>query len=225
MGSKLYGIGVGPGDPELLTLKALKTLEAVDVIAYIVTKNENSMAKDIVEGLVDFSTKEELLLESKMTKDKALRDEVHKRNAERIVEVLKKGKSVAFLTIGDITIYSTFRYISEFIEKNGFEVEWINGISSFSAAAARAKMSLTEIDESLHIYPASFPIECEGHSGTQVFMKSASHYEALREKLLKNKKRSYLVCENVTGKDESILPLEEKTSSSYFTLIISKETL
>lgn len=155
-----YGVGVGPGDPELLTLKALRTLKAASVIA--VPKSSDggsSRALSILKGVMDISGKEVMELLFPMTKDKALLGASRADAASRIACALNEGKDVAFITLGDPMLYSTFSYLVPLVrERSGAGVRVIPGITSFSAGAARLCLPLAESDERIIIIPAAHDI-------------------------------------------------------------------
>mgnify|MGYP000949113342 FL=1 len=109
---KFYGVSVGPGDPELLTLKAKKILEKCSIIAAPVTGSGNMLALTIVEGAVDLSQKSIILLNFLMTADEAKLAASHQKEAKKVMDQLEKGMDVAMLNLGDVSIYSTFAYIN-----------------------------------------------------------------------------------------------------------------
>ena len=147
---KFYGIGVGVGDPENITVKAVKKLRDVDVIVLPEAKGgEGSTAFEIVKEYVREDV-EQLFLEFPMIKDAEARKIFRKNNAETIIRELKKGKNVAFLTIGDPMTYSTFIYVLEYIPDN-IEVETVAGITSFNSIAARLNVPLMIGDEDLKV--------------------------------------------------------------------------
>ncbi len=154
---KVYGIGVGPGDPKLLTLKAQEILNEVDTI--FVPKageDEKSCARSIVEAAT-LSRKHFVELIFPMTKNKNKLNSYWLRAAERIAEELKKNKIAAFVTLGDPLIYSTYIYLLETLRKNfpNIESETIPGISAFNAAAASIGLPLVKGDEKLAILPVT----------------------------------------------------------------------
>ncbi len=153
---KFYGIGVGPGDPELLTIKAKKILEEIDVLLIPKSKMEKrSLAFSIVKNAVDKNWETvELLLP--MTKDQEELKRHWQKAAEQVLEVLKQGKDTAFITLGDPTIYSTFTYLMKYVQKlvPDIQVEIIPGISAINSISAWIKQPLAEGEESLIIVPA-----------------------------------------------------------------------
>ena len=108
----LYGVGVGPGDPELLTCKAVRIIAQADVIALPAETKENCVAYRIARGAVkEIDEKEFLFIPMPMTKDRAVLKESHDNGARAVEACLREGKQVAFLTLGDVTVYSTYLYI------------------------------------------------------------------------------------------------------------------
>lgn len=172
---KLYGIGVGPGDPELMTLKAVRLILECDVIAIPSSGGEANVAFDIAKGAVPQLPEKELLeLSMPMIRDKEKLKESHDQAARAVAEVLEQGKNVAFLTLGDPSIYSTYIYVHNRLVHQGYDTEIIPGIPSFCAVAAKLNEGLTEASEALHIIPASYAgiEDALQLKGTRVLMKS-----------------------------------------------------
>lgn len=143
---KLYGIGIGPGDPSLLTLKASRILEKVDTIFVPRSSlDSSSWARSIVEAVVD-QDKNFQELTFPMTTDKAILNKYWLSAAAKIAQEIKKGRQAAFVTIGDPFIYSTYMYLLKTMQKNfpEIEVETVPGISAFNAASARLNFGLVE---------------------------------------------------------------------------------
>ena len=170
----LYGVGVGPGDPELLTCKAVRIIRQADVIALPAETKENCVAYRIARGAVkEIDEKEFLFIPMPMTKDRAVLKESHDNGARAVEACLREGKQVAFLTLGDVTVYSTYLYIHRRVAADGFSAEIVNGIPSFCAAAARLGIGLAETKEELHIIPATYGAEeALKLPGTKVLMKA-----------------------------------------------------
>ena len=136
MKGTLYGIGVGPGDPELLTLKALRLIKEADVIALPGEEPKETVAYKIVEGAYkEISEKVLLPVHMPMTKDPELLEKYHDEGAVLIKKELDKGKNVAFLTLGDPTVYSTYIYVHKRIKEMGYPTEIVSGITSFCAVS------------------------------------------------------------------------------------------
>ena len=156
MKGKLYGIGVGPGDPEMVTLRAQRVLERSEVIAYPVRiKGEKSTALEIVSKIVDMSGKKLLEVVFSMDPDESVRMESRSKALDRICSVLDGSEDVAMVTLGDVTLYSTYMRIDEQVRARGYPTELVPGITSFSSGAAKAGKSLVLGDESLVIVPAA----------------------------------------------------------------------
>jgi precorrin-2/cobalt-factor-2 C20-methyltransferase len=149
----LYGVGVGPGDPELITLKAINILKKVDMVfAASSTKNTYSLAAQIISP---YLREEASLVHMKfpMTREKGVLKAAWEKNAREVVEILRDGKDVAFVTIGDTMTYSTFGYILKTIQQGypGINIKIIPGITSYQAAAAAAAVILAEGEESFTV--------------------------------------------------------------------------
>jgi precorrin-2/cobalt-factor-2 C20-methyltransferase len=148
----LYGIGVGPGDPELITLKALKVLQSVPhIFASCSTKNTYSLALSIVRCHLNGAGIEHLPFP--MTKDPEVLASAWEKNARRVLEVLATGSDAAFVTLGDPLTYSTFGYLLKTLKRLDPEVGIVTipGITSYSAAAALTQIPLTEGEESFYL--------------------------------------------------------------------------
>ncbi len=149
MKGKLFGIGIGPGEAELLTLKAVKALKTADVICVPKSKEQASTALHIVS---EFIQEDAIIehLEFPMSKDISVRLASRKKNADTIAKTLKEGKNVAFLTLGDPMLYSTYSYVMEHLI-NDFEVETIPGIYSFAAISNTINTPLVSGNENLSV--------------------------------------------------------------------------
>ena len=175
----LYGVGVGPGDPELLTIKALKVIKECDAIALPVSgtadKTQITAYQIVWEIYPEINKKRIMFLSMPMTKDKKALQQVHAEGAEQVCRKLDKGENVAFLTLGDVSIYSTFLYIQKLVEASGYETRVIV-----------LKTGLGEMGDSIHILPGSYDIS-EGMelSGTKILMKSGSKIGQVKEELKK----------------------------------------
>ncbi|GAA0180371.1 precorrin-2 C(20)-methyltransferase [Clostridium sediminicola] len=150
---KLFGIGVGPGDPDLLTIKAVKTLNEVDIIICPEKKEAaGSFAYDIAKKHI----KEDAILLHLTFPMIYNEDELKikwKENAEKIAEKIKKGKTLAFITLGDPTVYSTYMYLLPYLKELEVEVETIPGITSFCLLAGSMNLPIAEWEESFCIVP------------------------------------------------------------------------
>ncbi|MFI3238320.1 MAG: precorrin-2 C(20)-methyltransferase [Lachnospiraceae bacterium] len=226
MSGILYGVGVGPGDPELLTIKAVKTIEKCAVVAIPKTKEKSTLAFDIASGVCDMSAKEILELNFLMTRDKELLHKSHMDVANQIKNCLDAGQDVAMLNLGDVSVYSTFSYIMEMLEEEGYYVEMIPGITSFCAVAATLGTSLTTMHKPLHIFPAGQLEDILPLEGTKVVMKSGSAIGAVKEYLKQEASNQQIMAVSNCGlPNEVVCKTVEDISDdlSYFTTIIIKD--
>ena len=227
MNGKLWGVGIGPGDPELLTLKAARLIRECDVLAVPQTSGEKNVALDIVSGAVDIKEKNIVYLPFLMQKDPVKLRENHKKSAEELAGYLRQGKMVVFITLGDVSVFSTFSYLQTMIEEMGFETEICAGVPSFCAVAAKLKTSLTTMKHPLHIIPAVHADieELLKLDGTKVFMKAGSSLEELREAVKNQGGLSAQGAANCGMEDEKIIRdlLQDDGTGSYFTTVIVKD--
>jgi precorrin-2/cobalt-factor-2 C20-methyltransferase len=207
---KFIGIGVGPGDPELITIKAFKVLEKVPVIcAPKSSKNKPSLALSIVKPMLETTKKNYRIIEPlfPMFEDKMALQTHWKHAASLIADELSKGLDVAFITLGDPTIYSTFSYVSRLIGDKGFLVEIIPGVSSFTGCAARAGITLGKKDEIIVIVPKVDQRleQILEHADTAVIMKTSRHSELLEETIKKDPRdKKIFSVQNCGMKNEEI---------------------
>ena len=244
---KFYGIGVGPGDPELMTLKAVRTIRDCDVIVLPVSNREltepllleqNEMENRAagylesctayqiaVQTVSELKEKQILFLPMPMIKDKEKLRKIHARGAEVIEQLLEKGWNLAFLTLGDPTVYSTCMYIEQMIEQDGYQVETVSGIPSFCAAAARLNQPLGEQEEQIHILPGSYEAG-EGIQlpGTKILMKTGKKMGQIKE-FLQGSSQDICLVENCGMGDERIVRSVEEISedAGYYSLLIVKD--
>ncbi len=223
---KLFGVGVGPGDRELITLKALRILKEADIIAVPLMKSGERTAFNIIEEYV--ADKEIMDLYMPMSKNFEELQKNYEATADKIQQQLILGRNVAFITLGDPTVYSTYMQVNTLINARGYETELIPGITSFCAAAARLNMSLCERDEPLIVLPASYKEVREGLrlKGTKVLMKASRAIIEVRDIIKEENlmdKASMVECCGM--KNERIYKnLDElKEKSSYFSIIIVKD--
>lgn len=148
-----YGVGVGPGDPDLITLKAVHTLERCPVLAAPQTRSGEMLALDIVRGAVDLTGKTILPLTFTMSQDPTVLRASHEAAADAIQAHLDRGEDVAMPNLGDVSIYATWGYVMELLNRRGCEAVMIPGVPSFCAAAARLNATLVSWGSPLHIIP------------------------------------------------------------------------
>ena len=167
-------------------------------------------------------------LEMPMIKDKTKLDEMHDRAVKEIEKYLDEGKTVSFLTLGDVTVYSTYMYVHKRVVRDGYDAAIINGITSFTAAAARLNTDLVERAEPLHVIPATFKVdglaELLSMPGTKVLMKSGKEIEKVRDTIIASGQKAMMV-ENCGMENEKIYfdAKDIPDSASYYSLIIVKK--
>lgn len=209
---KLFGIGVGPGDAELLTIKAFKTIKEADVIcAPISAESKPSVALSIVQKFLDERTDNYGLLKPlfPMIEDEKVLSGYWEDAAGKVIQKLDDGLDVAFITLGDPSIYSTFSYINKIIEERGFEVEIIPGITSFTGCAATAGISLGEKDEIIVIVPkVDERLErILEYGDTFVVMKTSRHRDSLEKMIKKDlRDKDIISIQNCGLDDQRVFP-------------------
>lgn len=225
---KLYGIGIGPGDPELMTLKAVRRIAACDLIAVPETKGEKTAALDIARQAVPTLDEKEILsLYMPMTRDRQKAEQNRDEVAAQILSALEQGKTVAFLTLGDSTIYSTYLYTHQRIRQAGYEAEIIPGVPSFCAAAAALNIGLVEGNEPLLVLPASYDgmEELLAQSGTKVLMKTGRSMVKVKEQLRAHNLYDHAqMVENCGMDNERIYTSMDdvRDDAHYFSVIVTK---
>lgn len=226
MAGTLYGVGVGPGDPKLMTYLAVETIENSAVIAVPANGKESAVSYKIASGIVkDLDAKECLNLVTPMTKDKAVLDAAYQAAAEAIIEKLDEGKDVAYLTLGDPTIYCTYIYVHRIVKARGYNVEIVNGIPSFCAVSAKLGDSLVDRSEQLHVIPSTYEIEQALElPGTKVLMKAASKMPIVK-KTVQEKGLHGAMIENCGMEQEHIYHSVQEIpdEASYYSVVVIKE--
>ena len=223
---KLYGVSVGPGDPELMTFKAARAIQEADVVAVPNIghgrRTALSIAAEYIEG------KPQIECSTPMTRDAQVRQAAYAENARRICEHLAAGRNVAYLCLGDIGVYASFAPVNEQVRAAGYEVQIIPGITSFSASAARLGIVLCEGPERLLIAPvmAADVDDILDVKANKVFMKSGKAIYELRDKLAE---RGELDCASMVANcglpDEKVFPhfADIEDDTDYFSVVIVKE--
>lgn len=220
----LYGVGVGPGDKRFLTLAAVDTLRNADIIAVPDTGGEKTAMNIVAEFI---GKKEILYCNMPMTRDAERLKSGHNSSADAIIEKLDEGLNVAFITLGDPCIYSTYMYVHRIVLARGYKAEIISGVPSFCAAAAALNISLCDGADALHIIPASYEgaDELLKIKGNKVLMKSGKSLgkvkETLKELGYENSSKMVECCAMTNEKTYGSLS-EVPDESSYFSIIIVK---
>jgi precorrin-2/cobalt-factor-2 C20-methyltransferase len=181
----LIGIGVGPGDPDLLTVKAVKAIQNADIIMCPASKEDRpSIAFSVVSSLIDKSKNQEIVkLIFPMTKDKDVLEATWKKNAKIMAEKVLSGKNIVYLTVGDPYLYSTWIYMYKDLKENypDMEISVIPGIVSMFTFASKVGISIAEGAEKVAIIPSCYDLtsvkEIAKHSETMVFLKDGRYFD------------------------------------------------
>lgn len=207
---KLYGVGIGPGDPQYLTLRAADVLRAVDVIFTVISPNaENSTSQAVVEYL---RPRGEIRLQVfSMSRDRTIREEQVRANAEAITAELRAGRDCAFATLGDAMTYSTFGYVLEIIRKAipDLDLEIVPGITSFATLTAKAGTVLVENAEQLRVIPSFRSEMAESlefpKGSTTILLKSYRSRKALLDRLAREDNVEILYGEQLAMDGQTLL--------------------
>jgi precorrin-2/cobalt-factor-2 C20-methyltransferase len=237
---KLFCVGCGPGDPELLTVKAVNTIKTAEVIfAPTARENKPSIALSVVQRYLTDSTKTVSLV-FPMIKDKESLIDHWKRNALEIASAVRSEKNVVYLTVGDPTLYSTWTYIQRELSHSheGIEFEIIPGVTSMSAFAARAKMSLAEGDETVAVIPACYDLnrirQVARYCDTLIFLKDGRYFDRVIEMLSKTgfaDNSAIAIAQDISA-DGEILEMKKLRDlvgikgpvEKYFSIMVAKKT-
>ena len=246
MKGKFYVVGVGPGEAELLTLKAVRIIRECATIAIPVARSgveevvyetagaaakfsevlDRCTAYQIVLPVIpEISEKAKIYLPMPMMKEKGILKTVHDKGAAEVAKLLDAGEDVAFLTLGDPSVYSTGMYLQKRLENQEYETEMIAGIPSFCAVAAKLNMALAKNREEIHIIPASYGVEESLMlPGTKILMKAGKKIPEIK-KAVKKRGLQIQMVENCGMEEEHIYSTVEDIpdEASYYSLIIIKE--
>ncbi len=226
---KFFGIGVGPGDTELLTIKAAKLLKKIDVICSPRSaESKRSLALFIVQPILNDRDNAYEILDPlfPMIEDKTALKTYWDQAAEVIKKKLDEGKDVGFITLGDPTVYSTFSYVAKRLGQLDFEIEIIPGITSFTGCAAAAGISLAEKDEIVVIVPKVDErlANILEYGDTFIIMKTSRHSEILEEIVSKDiRDKSIISVQNCSMIDENVFEGFSKDKKYLSTTIIKFE--
>ena len=225
MTGSLFGLGVGPGDPELITLKALKILERTPVIAYPAPEVGASMARAIAAPHIPVG-RIEIPMRIPMTPGKFPAHSVYDYYAKEIEAYLEKGRDVAVICEGDPFLYGSFMYLFSRLSER-FSAEIVPGVSSLGACAAVAGLPLVSRDQVLTVLPGPLSAgELERHiklSPAVAIMKVGRHLEKIRSVLKRLNILDYAqYIERATMSNQQIMPLRDvgENEAPYFSMIL-----
>ena len=231
MTGTFYGVSVGPGNPELLTLQAVRLLRQCPVLAAPQTASGQMLALDIARRALGdaLGSKTIVPLHFAMSRDPAVLAASHRQAAAAVRPFLDAGQDVAMLNIGDVSIYATFGYLQEILQAEGYATAMAAGVPSFCAAAARLNVPLTGgMDTPLTIAPGGWADRVLETPGTKVLMKTGRQLPALLDTLEARRKLadSALVC-NCGLPDEAVWTdlsaARPEESAGYFSTVLVKE--
>ncbi len=237
--AELTCVGCGPGDPELLTVKAVKAIQNADVIMCPTSKEgKDSIAYSIVSSLVSASKKPEVVnLVFPMVKDKDILENTWEKNAQIIAEAVRKDKNVVYLTVGDPSLYSTWIYVNRELKTKypDIKITIVPGIVSMFAFASKVGISIAEGDETMAVIPACYDLtrvkETAKNCDTMIFLKDGRYFDQvislLKEAGFPN--TSLFAIAQDVGTDQEIvkkLTLGEVTkdtfTNKYFSIMVVK---
>ena len=226
-----YGVSIGPGDPELLTLQAARLIRQCPVLAAPRTASGQMLALDIARCALreELAGKVIVPLHFAMSRDPAVLASSHEKAVAAVRPFLDAGQDVAMLNLGDVSIYATFGYLQSILEAEGYATAMAAGVPSFCAAAARLNVPLTGgMDTPLTIAPGGWADRVLETPGTKVLMKTGRQLPALLDALRQVDKleNSALVC-NCGLPDERVYPdlsrEQPQEQAGYFATVLVKE--
>jgi len=235
----LIGIGVGPGDVELLTVKAVKAIQNADIIMCPASNEDRpSIAFAVVSPIIDKSKNQKIVkLIFPMTKDKDVLIATWKKNAKIMAETVLTGKNVVYLTVGDPFLYSTWIYMYKDLKENypDMDISTIPGIVSMFAFAAKVGVSVAEGAEKVAIIPSCYDLssvkEIAKHSESMIFLKDGRYFDKVI-KVLKESgfpDNSIFAIGQDLGTDHEIIRTmtlgevnDESLTTKYFSILVVK---
>lgn len=235
----LTGIGVGPGDPDLLTVKAVKAIQNADIIMCPASKEDRpSIALSIVSSIIDKSQNQEIIkLIFPMTKDKNVLETTWKKNAKIMAEQVLSGKNVVYLTVGDPYLYSTWIYMHKDLKNNypEMEINVIPGIVSMFTFASKVGVSIAEGSEKVAIIPSCYDLssvkEIAKNSESMIFLKDGRYFDQVIDVLKESgfpDNSIFAIGQDLGTEKEIIKKLtlgevnDETLTTKYFSILVVK---
>jgi precorrin-2 C20-methyltransferase / precorrin-3B C17-methyltransferase len=229
----LYGVGVGPGDPELITLKAARLIQNAEVIAYHAGTAGRSIARTIAESLISENVIEELLIYPVTTgpTDHPLGyygavDDFYDESAERLAKHLDAGRNVVVLAEGDPLFYSSYMYLHDRLSSR-FPSEIVPGVTSLTASATALRMPLARHEDILTVLPGTLPVpelaRRLADTDAAAIMKLGRTFAGVREALRQAGRLSNaLYVERATTGEQQVMPVTEVDAGAvpYFSMIV-----
>lgn len=230
--NKIYGVALGPGDPELITVKALKCLQNSDVIYYPGSFSSNgektSFSRNILDNLdLDVDKLRGIFLE--MKPDRIHAENIYDDCYNEMISQYKEGKNISFVSEGDISFFSTFSYFIEKLKQDSVNFEMIPGIPAFIMAGSRVKTPLVLQRDNLKVLPAPSSkdevLEAIENNDTVVVMKLSTLRNNLIS-LLEELENRFIYCEKLGTDDEFICQnvneLRERKIPYFSLLLVNK---
>ncbi|MFY0680805.1 MAG: precorrin-2 C(20)-methyltransferase [Thalassovita sp.] len=224
MAGKLYGVGLGPGDPELMTLRAHRLIRDAAVVAYPALAGGDSLARSIAADVIPVGA-QEIVMDVPMTVERAPAQAAYDRGAAAISAALEAGQDVVCLCEGDPFFYGSFMYLFARLSTR-FEVEVVPGVTSVTACAARAGLPLAARNERLTVLPGPLPeaelrARIEGAESVAI-MKVGRHLSKIRKVIAAlglTAKAVYV--ERASLAQEVVCPLADAPENApYFSMIL-----
>lgn len=230
MAGKMYGIGIGPGDPELMTLKAKRVIEECEVLAVPVKKEgEKSTAFEIIKPVVNLEGKTVVEAVFEMSANSSDYWKCGQTVGDTLITEMDKGRDVAVITLGDVSIYSTYMYLEQYVRSKGYESEIIPGVPSFCSGAAIAGIPLTLGNEGLAIVPSAKDNPLVGEALDRfdniVIMKAGKSVEKIAS-LMKRRNiplECATVMHNIGMEDQYVGSMDLSREYGYFTTVVVKK--
>ncbi|MEW4353850.1 cobalt-factor II C(20)-methyltransferase [Streptococcus pneumoniae] len=231
--AKFYGIGIGPGDSELVTVKASRLLNDLDIIY---TPEAKKRTKSLALSIADPYLNEHLEIKQRhfpMIASLEEKKEQWEAISKEIIEDVKAGKNVGFITLGDPMVYSTYSYLLDIL-KDEIETQTIPGITSFTSMASELGQPLTMDEESFAVVPATTDVKTMDAAltlhDTVVLMKVANHLDVVLPLLHKHQlvNNTFLVSHASSDKQiimRGVADLDVESKLSYFTTMIVKKNI
>jgi len=224
MNGKLYGIGLGPGDPELMTLKAARLIGAATCVAYPMLETGASFARAIAQDHLRDGV-QEIAIAIPMTVARKPAQDAYDLGADEIRKVLKTGRDVVVLCEGDPFFYGSFMYLFSRLSED-FQVEIVPGVNSVSACASVVERPLVARSEVLTIVPATLPADDLSvkiaNAEAIALMKVGRHLSKVKDILKAQNLMDYAhYVERATLPNQKVMPLGDAPDvAPYFSMIL-----
>ncbi len=236
MSAKFIGVGVGPGDPELMTLKAVRLIKQADVISYIANSQGESQAKNIAsivlaeaasEAIESGKQQNEIPVLMPMSEDRSIANKIYNAAAEKIQDAIAHKKTVVFICEGDPLFFGSFAYLLERLQKVNVVCEVVPGISSVHAAASRLQLPLTMLKESFAVMSGRHSLDeltatLRSHDSI-VIMKAGRSRQKIIRALKETERLSDAKYLEYIGRDSEKIELDVaqlKGEGPYFSLFV-----